>query len=353
MTYVLPTTSNDWQQVARGGSKWHEVAELTAGLSIGNGSVKLALESTEIYMHSYLYDLHKGVSEIPANGFVRYVTGDRNSLNAAEWIGGFHAYQFAPKSAKRVCDTPDGKIEYALHLLLSALVELPYSKEINLKVVCAIHDAEVLGESLSDAIAGTHIVKLGDNDASTIVRIQVLKVLNEDAASLIDNRTLTGGSGLVSVIGIGNGTVNGSVFGDQGVRIGGKVFHLGVEDLISRICRSADIRAFRKGQEGDRHLVRRGIEQRNFSYGTTGYNFETSYRLELKPWLSEALAPVTRYLSEWEETADVKLAIGGGCLLPIVDQVLTQKGYTIALDPVWSDTRGLLKIAQHLVNREV
>ncbi|MBD1847010.1 ParM/StbA family protein [Cyanobacteria bacterium FACHB-63] len=322
--------------------------KLTAGLDSGNGGVKFASNAQEIYIPSYVLELQKTPADIPTSGFCKYVTGDRFALTGKEWIGGTSAVEFSPLGAKRVTDTADGKIQFALPLLLSALTSLPYYKEIDLSLAVSIHDAETLGDELQNALQGTHIVQLGNNPISTIVRVRVLKVMAEGSAALIENRSSISITGTTLVLDVGNGTTIGSIYGAGGKRIDSKMLPMGVENLIDRICRNIEMRRFLTGREGDRHLIRKGIENRSFNYGSTGFNFEGIYRTEIRAWISEVLAPITSFLNQWSASADAKLAIGGGCKLPLLDQALTQKGYVLASDPVWSNARGLRTIAQKL-----
>lgn len=342
MTYTLGTESHS--QALSDAS----CLQLTAGVDCGNGGLKLASKDREIYIPSYVLELHKSPADIPNQGYVRYITGDRFALAGKEWIGGLSAVEHSPLGAKRVTDSADGKIQFALPLLLSALTQLPHHKEIALTLAVSIHDAETLGTELQSVLEGTHILQLGENSASTIVRIRVLKVLPEGSAALVENRASIAINGTTIILDCGNGTTIGSVYGAGGKRIDGKALPVGVENLIDRICRNAEMRRFLTGREGDRHLIRKGIENRSFAYGTTNFNFEAIYRTEIRAWISETLAPVTAFLNQWSAGADARLAIGGGCKLPLLDQALTQKGYSIALDPVWSNARGLQKIAQKL-----
>ncbi|MBW4422216.1 MAG: hypothetical protein KME13_23875 [Myxacorys californica WJT36-NPBG1] len=342
MTYAIDL---ERQPLASSGG---DCLTLVCGLDIGNGGVKIASNGHEIYIPSYVFDLQKSPADIPSRGFVRYISGDRYALTGNEWLGGLSAVEHSPLGAKRVTDSADGKTQFALPLLLAALTGLTEYKEINLSLVCSIHDAETLGDDLKKSLQGTHIAQLGLNASSTIVRVQVLKVLPEGSAALVANRSNIVIDGTTIVLDVGNGTTIGSVYGAGGKRIDSKTLPMGVENLIDRICRNTEMRRFLTGREGDRHLVRRGIENRSFNYGTTAFNFEGIYRTEIRAWIGEALAPVTSFLGQWTAGADSRLAIGGGCKLPMLDQALTQKGYSIALDPVWSNARGLQKIAQKL-----
>ncbi|MBD1847271.1 ParM/StbA family protein [Cyanobacteria bacterium FACHB-63] len=327
--------------------------KMTIGLDCGNGGLKLASNVREIYIPSYVLELHKTPGDIPNSGYVKYLTGDLFSLTGKEWIGGTSAVEFSPLGAKRVTDSADGKIQYALPLLLSALTTLPHCKEIDLSLVASIHDSETLGAELQSALEGTHIVTLGSHPASTIVRVKVLRVLPEGSAALVENRSNIAINGVTLTLDVGNGTVIGSAYAAGGKRIDSKMLPMGVENLIDRIARNVEMRRFLTGREGDRHLIRRGIENRSFVYGSTNFSFETIYRTEIRSWISEVLAPITSFLNQWSAGADARLAIGGGCKLPLLDQALTQKGYSIASDPVWSNARGLCKIAQKLSSEAV
>lgn len=65
------------------------------------------------------------------------------------------------------------------------------------------------------------------------------------------------------------------------------------------------------------------------------------------------LAPATKFLAPWQASASASFAIGGGVMLPGIPQALAAKGFIIASEPAWSNARGLRKLAELLLQKEV
>jgi hypothetical protein len=117
------------------------------------------------------------------SGYVEYFDGDRADLIGKQWIGGLNAYYHGLRAIYRVTDTPTGKAELGLQLLLSALSMLPYRSEWNLHLVCSVHDGRALGSSLKTALEGVHHINIG-NKRST-VQVTVAAVLEEGIGAIV------------------------------------------------------------------------------------------------------------------------------------------------------------------------
>ena len=77
------------------------------------------------------------------------------------------------------------------------------------------------------------------------------------------------------------------MFGLKGALIERKVTPGGVEQLIDAIASHIDMRR-QQSAEGDRQIIRAGIEDKTFRYGTSSWNFRSLYQTELVPWMQSA-----------------------------------------------------------------
>jgi len=319
----------------------HNPAWATA-YDCGNGSVKLIINSAEIRIPSYIQPILFPLRDVPATGFVEYLDGDRADLISRKWVGGISAYHLNPTTLTRVVDSRSSKIELGLQLLLSALTELPHRDQWYFALIASIHDAQAMGEKMGKALRGTHRVKLG-SQLSTVT-IDVIRVLEEGAAAIVEHRSELDLSGQNLIYDFGNGTLALSMFGAKGKLLDRQIFPGGVETLIDAIARNLETRKQLSG-EGDRHLIHSEIERKDFLYSKrSGWNFRSVYEAEIKPWVASNLAPVIKAASKWE-MADVHLAIGGGSQLPLISQLLAARGISAVSDGVWANARGMYKLA--------
>ena len=116
----------------------------------------------------------------------------------------------------------------------------------------------------------------------------------------------------------------------------------GVESLIDAIAANDHVRS-KLLREGDRHLIRAGIEDSSFSYGTQypGWTFAEAYKEELSRWLHTVLAPMVRPTEDRRASATALIAIGGGACLPGMAELLKVKTIKVLPDPQWANARGL------------
>ena len=320
---------------------------LPVGVDCGNGNLKLIVDHAEIRTPSYFLPIHGETYDIPApieGGFVTYLEGTRSDLVNQTWITGKPAYSQNPLACLRIVDDERGKIRYGLQMLLGGLATLSHRPLWRLLVVASIQDAKVFGLELKQALTGTHTVKLNGKHHST-VEIQVWSVLEEGAGAIISNRTQIDSDGQNILIDFGSGTTILSLFGAKGKLIDRRVHPTGVERLIDAIAINPETRK-RLAQEGDRAVIRAGIENNDFLYGRIEWNFQHLYGQELKPWVQSVLSPALKIASPWMPTASTKLAIGGGSQLPGIAQLLARQNFLVVSDGAWSNARGLARIAQ-------
>lgn len=322
---------------------------LPCGFDCGNGSVKLALESAEIRIPSYVRPVFGDIdssSEYYRDGLVEYLEGDRTDLIGSKFFTGEHAYLTAPGMQANVVDEKQGKLTYGLQLLLGAIAEQPHRPYWQLALAGSIQDAETLRTELAGKLKGTHTVRFNGKHTS-VVGVQVLGVTEEGigAVSQGHNFGLIPANSQAIVLDIGHGTIIASLFAPKGKLVARDVQWNGTEKLIDAIARNL---ATRKQllSEGDRTVIRRGIESNTMNYGATGWNFGEIYRSELLNWAKAVIAPALKAVEPWRATSQSAIAIGGGVNLPGIGQLLAAKGIQACPDPVWANARGLLRLAQ-------
>ncbi len=320
---------------------------LPVGVDCGNGNLKLIVDLAEVRTPSYFLPIHGETYDIPVpidGGFVQYLEGTRSDLVNQTWITGKPAYTRDPLACLRIVDDERGKIRYGLQMLLGGLATLSHHPAWRLLLVASIQDAKVFGAELRQALTGTHTVKFNGNHPCTI-EIQVSAVMEEGSGAILSNRAQIDADGQNILIDFGSGTTILSLFGAKGKLIDRRVHPAGVERLIDAIATNEETRK-RLAQEGDRAVIRSGIEDHSFDYGRIGWSYRAIYEQELRPWVQSVLAPALKIASPWIPTASTRLAIGGGSQLPGIAQLLARQGFVIVPDGAWSSVRGLARVAQ-------
>ncbi|WP_204140312.1 ParM/StbA family protein [Halomicronema sp. CCY15110] len=329
--------------VASGQSTADIVELMPVGLDIGNGAVKLCLPGHEIRVPSYACPVHENLHDPPETGLVEFVASSADR-EEQRWLAGYAAYQHNPEGYLKVVDDRQGKLTYGLPLLLGALATVRYRPVWNIFVVASIHHARAMGEALTHRLQGRHLVRFNGLETISEVSITIAKVLDEGAGAIAycpeadrTHQTL--------VYDLGSGTTVVTVFGPKGRLIDRQVSNRGVQNLIDAIAKNPRM-IRRLAAEGDREIIRDGIERGDFIYGIQGaWSFEAIYRDELKPWLSTVLKPALKAGAKWTPTSRAVIAIGGGSELPLVRELLQGQGITPVPEGSWSNARGLKRIA--------
>lgn len=313
------------------------------GVDIGNGALKLVSNQGETRIDSYVSYLSERASMAANSGYVEYQDGDRSDLVGKQWIGGINAYFHSIKDYYRVTDNPQGKAELGLQILLAGLSQLPYRSEWNLHLVCSVHDGKTLGKPIKTALEGAHQVLMKGKKST--VQITVAAVLEEGTGAIIHYQKNCDPTNAL-VFDFGNGTA--IVSGFNGLKLTGDRYYsqAGVETLIDAVANNELVR-LKLMKLGDRHLIRAGIENRTFVYGTQypDWNFQDSYKAELPGWVARVLKPMLRSTEDRFASATALIAIGGGACLPGIDLLLAKRNIRVLPDPLWANARGLYAYA--------
>lgn len=320
--------------------------KLPAAFDGGNGSIKLVVDLAEIRFPSYFLPIQHKLYDVPASidgGLVEYAEGPRADLIGKTWLAGMPAYQQSPKGCLRTVDDRRGKLEYGLQLLLGGLATLRPQSVWNLALVASIQDSQAFGELLKERLEGLHTVRFNCSDIAHI-SIEVIQVVEEGVGAIVHARLQIDPNGQTVLYDFGAGTSIVSVFGAKGRLVDRKYSVGGVELLIDAIASNLDVRRKLAG-EGDRQIIRAGIEDRSFLYGQTKWSFKHVYEAELKPWVISTLAPALKTADPWTPTSSAILAIGGGSQLPLIEDLLKSKGITPVEDGCWANARGMARIA--------
>lgn len=309
------------------------------GLDVGNGALKIVSAAGEFRLDSYICYLRNRLGMGSNSGYVEYLEGSRKDLVNTFWIGGINAYYHNPRGLARVTDNKFGKVELGLQLLLSGLSTMPYRPELNLSLVASVHDGKTLAMGLRKALTGTHLIRIQNKECR--VTINVISVLEEGTGAVIHYQNQANFSNAI-LYDLGNGTLIVSSFNGLNMTHRSYSQNGGVESLIDAIAANDHVRS-QLLREGDRHLIRAGIEDGAFSYGTQypGWTFTEAYKEELPRWVHGVLAPMVRPTEDRRASATALIAIGGGACLPGVAKLLTQKNIKVLPDPQWANARGL------------
>lgn len=323
-----------------------KIEQLTPlGFDGGNGFSKLTHSDGVIVSPSYYLEL-RSASESP--NIIEYLDGTRTDLKSKRWVTGDAAYLESPLAYQRVVDEKLGKVELGLQTFLGCLQRLPHQPVWNIALSLSIQDAEILGDRLKKSFDGSHVVELNGRETTVNVSARVFEegrgvIVNALKTAILKPQSQT------ILIDLGFGTTITAVFsGTQLVKQSRTIHPGGVRELVEALARHPSTRA-NLGQEGDRAVIRQGIENGTFDYGCSGWNFREIYQEQLPVWVRTVLTPALKPVAPWRPRCESIIATGGGSLLPGINQLLAKHGIATLPDAQVANSRGLFLIAQHSV----
>jgi hypothetical protein len=330
------------QTIASNGTITHETTP--CGWDCGNGYAKLHTREGQILIPSYfkqIIETDRNDYESLGNGaLIEYLQGDRSELVGSRWLIGETAEIYCKQSFGRIVDDFKNKITYGLQMLLGAIALTPRQQNYNLLVVASLHDSQAFSSDLKKALQGQHTVKF---DGKDIVNICVnCQVTEEGVGALLISRAP--GQQKVALIDLGHGTTITSIFeGNKLLQNSRKIDTVGVHHLCEAISNNLQTRRH-LGKPANPHLIREGLTK-NFSYGTTSWEFSSIYGDELKDWLASCLVPAWKHLQSRADDLDAVYLVGGGAMLPNVSAIAARQGIATIQNSQIVNVQGLLKLA--------
>lgn len=335
-TFALPSAATDNQYLA-------------AALDTGNGYIKFATSNSEVLIPSLIKQVSDNneyeYSASSKGALIEFVESDRSELNGTRWLVGQPAYKEFPDSHDRITDNRQNKLTYALQALCGCLAVAPLQKEWSLALASSIHDSQVYGAKLKEALNGFHSAKI--NGKLTTVNIRTL-ALDEGQGAIYYGikRGILPRDAQTVLLDIGFGTTIIAVYNGATILRASRYVHpQGTGKLVQMIADHIETRAFCGGVSGDPLLIRQGIET-DFQYGRTSWNFKEVYLAVLMDWVREVLGPCLKKVDTWLPSSDSVLATGGGALMPAMASVLAKKKIAVLENSQMSNVLGMQAIAQ-------
>lgn len=334
------------------------------GVDVGAGLIKVAIDSNgsqmRVRMPSKVVELKSPLLDdltSKEGGHFLYHSGDRADLIGKEFLVGDLANHYAPTSHIKLSDDPVLKAEYALHAVLGALATLPHRLEWHLFLVISTHSRELFKDKITSLLSGVHSVSFSGKDkVATKVKIHLGLVVPEGIGAYSQAKYLGLIAPQANVIGIdyGTATVIPQVFAPQGKLISHQPLEVGgAIDLLDALASDTELLKFiGSGKRGSVELIRLGIEDGSFLYGSRQFNFKSIYSKHLKTWLGARIRLSMKAVSEWRDSAQSIVAWGGGTELPGVASNLKSIGITPLPDGGWANAIGLQTMAQGLLARK-
>lgn len=329
---------------------------IAGGFDGGNGRTKLVLPQIEKACPAYVLPIHGRLYDVPEGvdgAYVQYLKGTRVDLHGERWLTGTAAYMRSPNAYSRVRDDKKGKITYGLQVLLGIIGTLPYRDTWKLLLTVSIQDAQAFGDDLYQNLSGTHLVKCNSERESSI-EIKVNRVVEEGIGAIVQGTAygVTDGRKQNIIIDIGHGTIITSIFAPGGKLLDRSVFPYGVDSLYDTIAQNVKTRR-ELVREGDRELIRKGIENHTFHYGSTEWDFSEVYGEELTPWVEQNLTQALKAVDPWRDSSFALVAVGGGSELPGIEGFFSRKRIKTLPQGSWANPRGLCRISEISLSKGV
>lgn len=330
---------------------------IPVGVDNGHGLLKMVLYSSasqiKIRCPSKFKENREELVEIPQSkegSIFYYKEGDSSDLIGKEFKTGNLAYEADPGGHIKLSDNSQYKIDFCLHSILGALGTLPYRQLWNLHLVISIHNWKLFRRHLIKVIEGKHIVNFnGKNSPDSFVFIKVSLVVPEGTGSYAYCRSegLIDPAHATNAIDFGTGTVIPAALAAGGAETWREPLNIGgCVDLLEALASDREIQIYEGGRTGDIEIIRRGIEEGSFGYGSSGINFRAAYEREFPLWFSDRFGLALKALRPWRNAARNFVVWGGGAQLPGMANAVQKYGYTAVKDGTWANAIGLERIAE-------
>ncbi|MEM9091636.1 MAG: hypothetical protein AAGC93_23220 [Cyanobacteria bacterium P01_F01_bin.53] len=331
--------------------KLGNVTKLTLAGDFGYSTAQLFGSLVRVNQPSYLLPLEVDkLPDTPKQGVFSYIDGDAKTMIGKSFAVGSVAHAIDADACRKNADSPENKIDNSLIMLLGLLTYqagLPGDIEVSL-LTCLQKVTAELREQVTAVYRGRHTISFAGRLMSITVR--PLGVADEGLGVLATTPHAATNKDTV-VLSIGGGTVNVSQF-KGGKLVTQKPFNGGVMRLYEELALAPSLVSKLKAA-GDAHVVRAGVERKDFLYGKNSaiqrHSFEDDYLAELPRWFESTLKRPLQHAMPLLTAADAGLVFGGGAMLPGIEVLLKTAGYTVVVDPVNANVAGLYEVAKALV----
>lgn len=336
-----------------------QIAPFSAGFDCGNGTVKLKVSGNKhdfdyLRFPSYYFDITSCTGDHEGKSKVTYLQAPAENDLARKYEGktfvtGEDATVFEVRS--QVFDNrSDGKVRFSLPLFLSGVAQLPIRrKHWEFRVVASIHDAEIYGQSLAQALTGRHLVEIAKQ--KTTVVIHLLQIFDEGFIFKPTAKSRT------TILDVGNGTCIITRFDREGnVIFRPAPYRFGVQHLYQKIKEHPEVRAI--GLDRDIELIRRGVETSVggkvfYGFGSSAKNITKAYKECLKDWSNLYLREVIATVDGFQNQGDKIVVVGGGACLPLLNKNFDKKGYVFKPNAPFMNVKKLHEAARNSLTTEV
>lgn len=319
------------------------------GLDIGNGLVKIKVtgggkDYDFLRFPSYVADISKNKNH-EGQSRVDFVKSDNESVDIKfkdkSWVCGEDAAALDIK--EQVFDNrTDGKVQLALPLLLSAIAQLQLPKDdLELRIVASVHDCQVFGNGLKEALHGLHLAKI--NGTLTLINVDVIQVFDEGLCFRPVGEQGT------TVLDLGNGTSILTRFDKTGnVILREPPYRFGCQHLYQLIYDHPTLRAL--GLDRDIDLIRKGVELSNgktvkYGFGTNALDITVAFKECLREWIASYLKTVVAKAEKFQLTGDRVIVVGGGAMLPFLSDNFKKKNFVLTKNAPFANVKKLHEIA--------
>jgi hypothetical protein len=322
------------------------MTKILAALDCGNGNTKVKLYHPErgevkVSIPSALMELSEEDADDCAGAFT-YLSGS-NCIQ--RWlpgtVGGDHRWAM---------DSLDGKVKFALPLLLSA-IDSHVEDGDEIAIAASTHSVAALGDSLKAALQGEHIYQVVGGNVKGLT-IQVHRVVSEGVGAIFGSGVKTAHNYLLD---LGTGTAIGSIYQQLKLRPGCLPYTLdfnGSRRLISEVAKCATTtRLIGTGQTLTFEQAKEALERKNHVAVLAGRKIDITPAVtqETQRWVDDVVRTLEGRAAHHLMTCQSKLATGGAILIPEVAKLLKGHGYQLINDPLFANANGMLSLLRKAI----